>query len=93
MGRKNSTKNKPRPLVLQFYRRWTRDTVFTNKKQLKGTRIVITELLTPENLQLFKKAREIFNQQAWTYNGFVYVETSGQRKLIKCDGDLDDSTL
>lgn len=88
LGRRDSTKKKPRPLVVQFCTRWRRDEMFNNKKRLKGTGIIITELLTQETLMLFKKAREAFDKRAWTFNGLVYIEVAGQRKLIKSEGDL-----
>ena len=91
LGKKSDNKTKPRPLVVQFACRWLRDDIFFNKKKLKGTRVMITELLTYKNLCLFKKAREQFGNNAWTFYGQVYVHTSGGRKLVKSEQVLNDS--
>lgn len=91
LGKKPPTGTRPRPIVVQFCRRWARDSIFNNKKRLKGSGIIITEMLTSENLTLFKKARELFSKSAWTFNGLVYVEISGNRRLIKSESDLGDA--
>lgn len=88
LGKKSPTKDKPRPVVIQFCKRWTRDMIFNNKRLLKGSGVIITEMLTSENLSLFKKAREMFDKRAWTFNGLVYIDVSGNRKLIKSESDI-----
>lgn len=88
MGRKkvNSDKERPRPVAVDFCRRWTRDTVFVNKRKLKGSKILITELLSIENLLLLKETRKVFGKSVWTHNGLVYCDIDGKRIHIR-DGE------
>lgn len=81
---------KSRPISVRFVSRWVRNLVFTNKKLLKGTKMLITELLTVENLNLYKKACDIYDKNnVWTYNGLVYTKNaSGARELIRDEQSL-----
>lgn len=80
---------KPRPLAVEFCTQWMRDIVFYNKKLLKGTKVMVTELLIEENLKLFKKVKNIMGKSAWTYRGLVYAGNKQNRILIKCEDDLN----
>ncbi|XP_045481782.1 uncharacterized protein LOC123685936 [Harmonia axyridis] len=84
MGRKkvNSDKKKPRPVAVDFCRRWTRDAVFVNKRKLKGSKILITELLSIENLLLLKETKKFFGKSVWTHNGLIYCDIDGKRVHI-----------
>lgn len=73
LGQKKSESSKPRPILVNFCRRWMRDRIFYGKKQLKGTKIMFTEVLTPVNLKLFKDAREVFKNSCWSKSGRVFV--------------------
>ncbi|XP_044747053.1 uncharacterized protein LOC123308463 [Coccinella septempunctata] len=90
VGRKKTDSDKPRPIAVQFLRRWNRDAVFVNKRKLKGTNILITEMLTLENFILFKKARRTFGKSVWTLNGVIYVDLKGQKKVVNNEEDLND---
>lgn len=91
LGKSNDAKKSkfPRPILVEFCHRWKRDLVFFNKKLLKHSKIMLTELLTDQNLNLFKQVKEQFKKSCWTYRGLVYVEFEGVRKLIKTESDLD----
>lgn len=89
-GKSDTKKDKPRPVAVQFCQRWLRDSIFFNKKKLKGSRVMVTEMLTFDNLNLFKKCRELMGTSAWTFNGLIYVSSSDGRKLIKSEADLPD---
>ncbi|CAG9763761.1 unnamed protein product [Ceutorhynchus assimilis] len=90
LGKKGERRDKkfPRPILVEFCSRWKRDLVFKNKKHLKGSKIMLTELLTDDNLILFKQAKEKFGKSCWTYGGLVYAEFEGQRKLLRNKSDL-----
>ncbi|CAG9815500.1 unnamed protein product [Phaedon cochleariae] len=80
---------KTRPVAVKFVRRWMRDLVFSNKKKFKGSSIVVTEMLTTDNMKIFQKARSHFKNAAWTFNGLTYVEYGGAKKVLKCENDVD----
>jgi len=82
--------HKQSPVVVQFVTRWARNLVFFKKKLLKGSKFLITELLTVNTLVLFKKAREIFKNSSWTLNGVIYISSADGKKVIKSDRDLCD---
>lgn len=86
LGKKDN--KKCRPVAVQLCHRWIRDKVFYNKKQLKGTEIVITEFLTADNLKLFKYVREILKNDTWTFNGYVYVSLNKSKHLIRSKDDF-----
>lgn len=87
---KKGQNGKPRPVFVHFCQRWMRDMVFYSKKKLKGSGTMFTEMLTVDNLKLFKKARELVGNSAWTYGGLIYVAGAGGdgRKLISSESDL-----
>lgn len=88
--RNSKVKNgRPRPLAVQFCCRWMRDLVFYNKKCLKGSGIIFTEMLAVDVLKLFKKARELMGNSAWTSRGYVYISRGNGKVLIKTSADLE----
>lgn len=88
MGKKSS--DKPRPVAVQFCNVWIRDKLLLNKKNLKGSRTLLTELLSRDVLKLFKAVRSV-NKTAWTYRGMVYIFDGNKRKLIGSIEDLPSS--
>lgn len=88
VGKKKLDSDKPRPVAVQFLRRWNRDAVFVNKRKLKGTKLLVTEFLSLENLILFKQARKIYGKSVWTHNGIVYRDVKGQKTVINCEQEL-----
>lgn len=87
-SKKHTKTDKPRPIVVQFCCHWNRNLVFYNKKQLKGSSVLITEMLTNTNLVIYKRARELFGKSAWSSGGKVYVQSDGHKNEIKCLEDL-----
>lgn len=82
LGPKKPDSTKSRPIVVSFCRRWMRDHIYYRKKHLKGTKILLTELLTPANLKLFKDARKIFTNSCWTTAGRVFVFHNGVKVSV-----------
>lgn len=85
---KNGQRKNPRPLAVQFCQRWVRDKIFTNKRKLKGSNLLISEMLTAGNLNLFKTVKAKFGNAAWTFGGVVYVQCDGNRKMIRSESDV-----
>ena len=64
---KKSIKAKPRPTIVKFVGYNTRNTIYRNKKVLKGKGISVTESLTTKKFKMLEKAREL--------HGFVNVRS------------------
>ena len=56
-GRFQPSSNKPRPVIMKFVSYETRRQVFSAKRRLKGTKIVITENLTKRRSELLNRTR------------------------------------
>ncbi|CAG9820019.1 unnamed protein product [Phaedon cochleariae] len=88
MGKKRQDK-KPRPLAVKFVNKWMKQKVFAAKKNLKGSGVVISEMLSSENRNLFMKVREsVGAKNCWTYEGNIYAFLNNTRKPIKSIIDL-----
>jgi hypothetical protein len=60
----------PRPLLFKFATLTDRDSFYHNKKMLKGTKIYISESLTPAHVLLSKRAKDIYGAtKAWVSVG------------------------
>ena len=66
--------------------------MFARKKQLKGTKIVITENLTKRRTELLAKARATASVKAtWTVDGrIVCLLEDGRKVAVDTDNDLRD---
>ena len=66
--------------------------MFARKKQLKGTKIVITENLTKRRAELLAKARATASVKAtWTADGrIVCLIEDGQKVAVDTEKDLRD---
>ena len=85
---------KPRPIILKFVSYQDRSAVFTRKKQLKCTKIVITENLTKRRAELLAKARATASVKAtWTADGrIVCLLEDGRKVAVDTENDLRDRT-
>lgn len=89
LGKKDvNNKKQPRPIVVEFIHKYERDNIFYNKRALKGTKIVITELLTRLRLQIFQKCQSVYKQQCWTVNGNIIVVIDGKKVFISNKNDM-----
>lgn len=79
-------------VIVKFVSRKTRDAVFRNKKNLKGSKITITEDLTRSNYKLFKKCQEEYGKgKVWTWYGKIKVaDANNQVKTVRNDQDVPD---
>ena len=74
LGKAKNQQN-PRPILIKFRDREDRYSIWTRKKQLKGTRLLITESLIPTRQQLYNEARQLFTaNRCWTSDGKVIVK-------------------
>lgn len=82
-----------RPVLIHFVNLWKRNEVFYKKKLLRGTKLVLTEHLSPLRLNLYKTVKHRFGKNSWTKDckiGFIhnnsthYVTTFGQLTSV-CD--------
>ena len=74
-GKKGS--KAPRPIILKFVSRMTRDLVFSGRRQLKKSHIYINEDLTPVNnhiLGCVRKKQPDEVDSAWSANGRIYYK-------------------
>lgn len=89
VGKKPGGDGKSRPVVVSFVNRWRRDEVFSGKRALKGSGVVMYEVLTSKCLDLFKKVkRKCGAKRCWTWSGNIYADVNGTKKLIKCEDDI-----
>ncbi|VEN56570.1 unnamed protein product, partial [Callosobruchus maculatus] len=61
---------RPRPVAVYFVNRWLRDKIFFSKSNLKGSSVVLSEILTENALQLYKQTKTILGaKNVWTWRG------------------------
>lgn len=80
-----------RPIMVIFNNKWSRDLVYTNKKNLKGSKIIIREDLTKNKMDLVKSAIEKFGaRNVWTNHGQVTIkDRNGQIKHLSEANQLE----
>ena len=72
LGKKDSNRSKPRPIIVKLARYNTRSKIFYNKKKLKGKNISITESLTKVRMQALKEAQEEKGfKNVWSADGRI----------------------
>jgi hypothetical protein len=78
------TAHGPRPILVKFVTLTDRDSFYHNKKMLKGTKIFISESLTPARVSLLKRAKDMYGAtKAWSSGGRIFALVDGERKLIR----------
>lgn len=97
-------RNLPRPIIVQFNRRPTRDLFLTNKRRVVITnndikpnsgdnQVFINENLNPMNKELFWKARnakkELNFKHLWTYKGTIYMKKNDESQAVKISTEAD----
>ena len=75
-------KGKTRPIIVKFCRYYTRNSIFKNKKRLKGKKVSITESLTAKRMVELKAAREKFGfENVWTSDGKILYKDESENKI------------
>lgn len=84
MGKKYDSTNvninipKQRPIVVEFVTQWMRDEVFSRKSKLKGSDVMLVEMLVKSKLKLFKLARDRFKNNCWTIKGSIKLKVNNK---------------
>lgn len=105
-SRKSTTDNrkKPRPIAIEFLNAWRKTEVYRTKRLLKGTKLVITEMLPVDRLSLYRAIKSEY-KTCWTRDlkiGFLdakgvvhYVTTRQQFASVtsgRAGGDVETVT-
>ena len=94
----NVDRSKPHSTVVKFNKDRHRDMIFKNKREMKGSGITITELLTSKRSALLKQCIDKIpggpNRALWTDNGRIYAKYSkdshqSHSLQIKTASDID----
>ena len=94
----NVDRSKPHAMVVKFNKDRHRDMIFKNKREMKGSGITITELLTSKRSALLKQCIDKIpggpNRAVWTDNGRIYAKYSKDNDQshslqIKTASDID----
>ena len=94
-GTSSADRARPRPVIVRLTTHRKKREIILNRKKLKGTRIVIVEDLTLENLKLLAAARKTTGvTSAWSTDGRIIasIAASGGKhitKLITNEEDLN----
>ena len=84
LGKVKRNDNKPRPIIVKFARYAVRNKVFSNKKKLKGKKLLITESLTVYRMKLLDEARRKYAvRNVWTYDGRVMYKENKKISVYK----------
>ena len=84
LGKVKRNDNKPRPIVVKFAHYAVRNKVFSNKKKLKGKKLLITESLTVYRMKLLDEARQKYGvRNVWTYDGRVMYKENNEISVCK----------
>lgn len=71
---KNKNSQIARPVLVKFIHEWKRDCIYRDKKKLKGSGLVISEMLTPTKYKLLREVKSrVGKEKCWTWQGNVYV--------------------
>ena len=84
LGKVKRNDNKPPPIVVKFAHYAVRNKVFSNKKKLKGKKLLITESLTVYRMKLLDEARQKYGvRNVWTYDGRVMYKENNKISVYK----------
>ena len=74
-----SSKPKPRPVIVTFMKHSTKMDIFRNKRNCKGTSIMVTEDLTPRRRGILRAAIDrLTSKNVWTANGVIKFTYKGK---------------
>ena len=77
------------PVIVKFIRRSQKNYVYSQKKMMKGKRMIITESLTKRRLQLLDAAREVFGwKSVWSFHGDIFTFAAGKKQVIHNVNDI-----
>nr|XP_023028344.1 uncharacterized protein LOC111516412 [Leptinotarsa decemlineata] len=83
---KHQGKSKPRPVIIKFGSVQHRNAVFSVKRQLKGSNMVLAEDLIKSRFGLLNFAKDkLGKNNVWTNNGNLFTVVDGKRTLLKTE--------
>lgn len=90
----NKTKN-ARPVIVKLERLHQRNAILKNRKNLKGTKIVICEDLVKSRLLLFKEVQGSFDKKSvFTHEGNIYIKMANNvKQKIRNQAELEQIKL
>lgn len=89
LGRKLAGGDKVRAVAVHFVHRWKRDKIYSKKRLLKGTGVVVYEMLTGYKFTLLKKVKQLLGvKNCWTSQGNVYAKINGTKTKIGSETDI-----
>ena len=79
-----------RPIIVKFISYYDRNLVFTNKKKLKGTKLLITESLTVKRINIMTAAVSKFGRSnVYSYDGRIYVVVGKIKHTVSNINDIN----
>ena len=87
--------NRPKLMVIKFQNEKARNTVYSNKKKLKGTGKIISEFLTRKKSDLLKRCYDTIpgtfaERSIWTHYGKILVRKAGSTtRTYEIKSDID----
>ena len=82
IGKKSDGKS--RPIIIKFARYNVRRKIYSNKKKLKGKKVMITESLTTAWVKLLKEAQSKYSvKNVWTTDGRIFFKVGNRISLYK----------
>lgn len=83
LGRQKSDEHRNRPIIVRFVMYNSKREIWKFKKNLKGTKVMITESLSRIRLMVFKEARLTFGvPNTWTFDCNIFVRMKNG-KVVK----------
>ncbi|KAJ8914495.1 hypothetical protein NQ315_002767 [Exocentrus adspersus] len=81
--------NKPRSLIVNFVTNIKRNEVYSAKKRLKNSGVVVFEDLSKSRFHLLSEAKKKYgNRDVWTTGGKVYVLRENKKWVVNSVDDL-----
>lgn len=71
-----------RPVLVGFVNTWKRNDIFYSRKLFKGTKISISEVLSPVRLQTYKIVKQRFEKECWANRGKIGFKINGKIEYV-----------
>lgn len=90
-GKRQNSQKKPRVIIMKFENTFHRNLVFSAKKKLKGTKLVLMEDLTKARYNLMMYAKDKIGQKnVWSTGGNIYTMVNNKKVHIRTESDVTD---
>lgn len=87
----NEARNRrPRPVIIEFTTAWKRNEIYNKKSLLKGSKLIISEVLTHNRYKLLQKAKELYHKNCWVRNGKIVININNKKYYISDSAELHD---